>query len=90
MHSTLTLLVGAGGAGYHEKRHYNEREGGGENWDAFFIVEPGLNAELNMTRFFRVDAGISYRFVSGVDQYALVDDDIAGPSINLTFKFGKF
>jgi hypothetical protein len=92
-HSTLTLLVGAGGVGYQERNNTDwdwDDDHRHPAWDSFFIAEPGLNVELNMTRFFRIDAGASYRFVSGVEKYGLVTSDVAGPSINLTFKFGKF
>lgn len=92
-HSTWTLLVGAGGVGYQERRNaewdWNEDQRH-PAWDSFFIVEPGVNLELNVTAFFRLDAGASYRFVSGIEKFGLVTSDVAGASVNLTFKFGKF
>jgi len=93
VHSTFNLFVGVGGVGIRERQ-----DGIGEwehddhhmNWDSFFIVEPEFNAELNVTSFFRLNAGASYRFVSGVDKYGLTNADIGGPSVVLMFKFGKF
>jgi len=55
-----------------------------------FVFEPGINAELNVTSFFRINAGISYRIVTGIDLYGLRNGDLGGPSGNLVFKFGKF
>lgn len=58
--------------------------------DAFFVFEPAVNAELNVTSFMRIAAGFSYRFISGVRMDNLKNSDIAGPSGMLTFKFGSF
>jgi hypothetical protein len=58
--------------------------------DAFFIAEPGANVILNVTTFFRLAVGASYRFVSGVEKEGLRNSDFDGPSANLTLKFGKF
>lgn len=58
--------------------------------DAFFVAEPGANVILNVTTFFRLAVGASYRFVSGVEKEGLRNSDFDGPSANLTLKFGKF
>ncbi|UCC12439.1 MAG: hypothetical protein JSW02_02575 [candidate division WOR-3 bacterium] len=58
--------------------------------DAFFVFEPGLDLEFNITRHFRMGIGGTYRFVDGIDTYGLNDDDISGASVSLTFKFGSF
>jgi hypothetical protein len=55
-----------------------------------FVLEPGVNAELNITQWFRLCAGISYRMTIGVDQEMLDDSDFSGVNGTLTFKFGKF
>jgi hypothetical protein len=94
VHSTVNLLIGGGGAGYHEKMEedWNFENDVHDNptWDSFFIVEPGIGVELNVSSFFRIDAGASYRFVSGIEKNDLTNADIGGPSAVLTFKFGKF
>jgi len=92
VHSTFSLLIGGGGVGYYEgndQRDY-DRDDHWENWDSFFITEPSFQIELNVTAFLRMDVGASYRFVSGVESYDLTDSDIGGPSLNVTFKFGRF
>jgi hypothetical protein len=38
----------------------------------------------------RMNVGLSYRFISGVRFENYKNSDLSGPSINLTFKFGKF
>jgi hypothetical protein len=94
VHSTLNLLIGGGGAGYHEKAEEDwDMENdikGNPTWDSFFIAEPGIGVELNVTSFFRINAGASYRFISGIEKNGLTNEDISGPSAVLTFKFGKF
>lgn len=91
LHSTVSLLIGAGGVGYVEgdKGCCLDREDK-ENLDSFFIVEPSFQVELNVSSFLRMDLGIGYRFVSGVETEDLSNSDIGGPSLNLIFKFGRF
>jgi hypothetical protein len=58
--------------------------------DAVWVVEPGVNAELNVTPWFRVAGGVSYRFVGAVDQVVLKKRDFNGPAATLTLRFGTF
>lgn len=85
VHLSAEALVGGGGANYRD-RNYNEFE----DSDAFFAFEPGLSVMLNVASFFRVGAGVSYRYFYGVDLEAFSDADLSGPSGVLTFKFGRF
>jgi len=59
-----------------------------ENW--FFVVEPGVQVELNLLRWMRFSPGVSYRFTDGSKAKGLSDSDLRGASVNLTLKFGKF
>ncbi|HEX5168425.1 MAG TPA: hypothetical protein VFW11_04585 [Cyclobacteriaceae bacterium] len=59
-----------------------------ENW--FFMIEPGIQVELNVLRWMRFSPGISYRFIDGSNAKGLTDNDLRGASVNLTFKFGRF
>jgi hypothetical protein len=94
IHPVISLLLGAGSAGYRESWEEDLDSGndGEDNptWDSFFIAESGIAVELNVTGFMRIDAGASYRFVSGLDQNDLTGSAIGGPSAVLAFKFGKF
>lgn len=92
VHFVINVLIGAGGVTYNE-RYDNDWEWNDNNnrpTDAFFIVEPELKAELNISTFLRVNVGGSYRFVRGINIIGLRNSDIAGPSANITFKLGKF
>ena len=90
-HFSVYSLIGGGGVTYRNKLWDNW-----EDWenqvgsDAFFIFEPAANVEVNIISFFRINAGVSYRFISGLNFDDLKNSDFAGPSAILTFKFGKF
>jgi len=69
----------------------------------FFLVEPGVDLEFNVVKFFRIGVGASYRFTNGVSlRYKQLDanfdeivteidkDALDSFSFNLCFKFGWF
>jgi hypothetical protein len=58
--------------------------------DLVFVLEPGVNAELNVITWFRLNAGVSYRLVSGVNQVGLKNSDFSDAAATLTLKFGRF
>jgi len=97
IHFTIPMVVGLGGISYDEYDDYYLTEDTG--WDEFFVFEPGLDIELNLTRFFRLAVGASYRFTSDVS-LGFYDsstgltvynkDDLNSFNAHLTFKFGKF
>ncbi|MEZ5084408.1 MAG: hypothetical protein R2750_13325 [Bacteroidales bacterium] len=97
-HLTFPLFIGAGGAqlgvkseldpsvpNYQDYTTYEYVESSG-----FFVLEPGMNIELNMSKFFRLNVGASYRYISATDLQRLSGSDLSGFSFNLGLKFGKF
>jgi hypothetical protein len=58
------------------------------NW--FFVAEPGLQVEVNLTRWMRFSPGVSYRFAYGSDAEGLTDRDLRDINYNVSLKFGKF
>jgi hypothetical protein len=88
LHLSMGLLVGAGGIGY--KHEDNDVFHTSQNNNSFFVLEPSVNANLNVTHSFRIAAGVSYRYVSGLKSIVSTNADLSGPSANLIFKFGKF
>jgi hypothetical protein len=95
LHFTVNTLIGAGGANYVSNSkiktaNYEEEETLQHENSAFFVLEPGITAELNIVSFFRISAGLSYRYVSGVNLSNTVDADLRGLSYTIAFKFGKF
>jgi hypothetical protein len=80
VHLSFEWLIGAGGTTTVD----------GLEDDAFFVTEPGVNLMLNVTKFFRCGAGVSYRYVQGADFGELDSGDLSGMAGVLTFKFGSF
>lgn len=89
IHLTVETLIGGGGISYYNDGNHIYLDSEFDD-DAFFIVEPGVNFELNISRKLRFATGASYRITSGVEYLDLEDGDISGPAINLMLKFGKF
>ena len=56
----------------------------------FMVVEPGAYLEFNVTSFFRLGIGGSYRYVQGLSLTNLTDGQLLGWAINLNLKFGSF
>jgi hypothetical protein len=62
----------------------------------FFLMEPGINLELNISRNIMLVAGISYRWVTGMDENSenvsithVTNEDLSGINFNIGVKFGK-
>jgi hypothetical protein len=58
--------------------------------DPVFVAEPTARLELNVTKWFRLNLGGGYRFVSGLDVGRLENSDLSAFSGVLEFKFGNF
>ena len=56
----------------------------------FFVAEPAAYLEFNVTRFFRLGLGASYRYVQGSSFSNLTDEDLSDWTANLQLKFGRF
>jgi hypothetical protein len=97
VHIAFPILIGAGGLSVVS---VNDDEDWNDNYkseasDAFMVIEPGVEVEMNITRFFRFCVGAYYRYTSDVDiqdpLYGSISKDILrGFSGGVTFKFGRF
>lgn len=85
VHLTFSLFLGGGGATIEDPETSENVEE-----DGFFVLEPGVNAELNILPQLRLTAGISYRYTAGVDMASLSSTDLNCFSFNLFLKFGRF
>jgi hypothetical protein len=79
---SVGCMVGGGTIGDFTERY--------EDGNAFFVVEPEANVFVNVTRYFRLGTGISYRFSNGIDLDGFDDEDFRGFSGSLLFNFGWF
>ena len=64
--------------------------------ESFFLMEPGVNLELNLSSRLTLVAGVSYRYVSGLDDTNenvsithVTNEDMSGINFNVGLKFGK-
>jgi hypothetical protein len=57
---------------------------------AFFVAEPGLQVEVNVTQFFRLGIGGSWRFVEAEEFTVLDSETLSGWSTEVSFRFGRF
>ncbi len=100
-HLCVSALIGGGGVNY--RKHWEDMNGhyNGNYYydnsdpdfisnDNFFVIEPGVDFELNVARFMRVTFGVSYRIVNGLQEKDLKNSDLSGVSANVMLKFGKF
>ena len=92
VHLSFPILIGAGGiARVANEDYWNNRWLYDNNHeDAFFIVEPAVELEFNMTRFMRMAGTFSYRFTSDIKMEDTDPELLRGFSAGLIFKFGKF
>jgi len=96
IHLTIPILIGGGGYSYTVKDYMNEDYI--EDTKAFFVAEPGLEFELNVLKFFRLNFGAYYRYTIGnrLRYYdGLVIENVRADALNdfsfgITLKFGKF
>jgi hypothetical protein len=84
-HFSLETIIGAGSISLKDHPFINTDES-----DAFFLLEPGANFIINLTRFFRCGVGIGYRFARDVEFINMENADLSGPSYKFFLRFGSF
>ncbi|MEM1408822.1 MAG: hypothetical protein AAGG59_18705 [Bacteroidota bacterium] len=93
IHVSFPVLLGAGGIEVAEEdAPIVNGESSVLERTAFFVLEPGIEIEINMTRFMRLAIGGGYRFVQGADLDVgdIANEDLSSWSAGVSFKFGKF
>lgn len=89
VYASVGALVGGGAVVLH-------RDDGNDGWDddddaqadGFFVVQPELTVEANMTRWMRLGVNAGYRITSGVQRFGLSESDLNGPVIGAHVQFG--
>jgi hypothetical protein len=94
VHLSVPVLVGAGGMAYVKSLDYdNDHDRYNDNLidsDPFFVLEPGIELELNVVRFMRIAAGVKYRWAPNLDLSDTPSDPFNGFTTTICVKFGKF
>jgi hypothetical protein len=96
VHVSFPVIIGGGGLVYTtwSLDRYDYDYDYIIDWDSFFVVEPGVMVEVNLLKFMRLGAGISYRYTPDLDiTLGKSGNDnglINNFNANLSLKFGKF
>ncbi len=90
IHVSLYTLLGMGGISYRSDFYEDNDNYHMGDQTRFFVAEPAVNLEVNVTTFFHLALGASYRFTSGAEYQSISNSNISGFNGMLTFKFGKF
>ena len=88
LHFSIHTLIGGGSVAFRKESEditFRDRER-----DDFFVLEPGITLDLNVTTWFRFSAGASYRYVSGVNSPVSTNEDLSAPAAVIMLRFGKF
>ena len=57
---------------------------------AFFVIEPGIEAELNVVKFMRLAVGVSYRYAPRINLPNISSNAFNSLNVSLSLKFGSF
>jgi hypothetical protein len=107
VHISFPIILGGGGVAYtssYENYSWdktNKWDGSLEDSRAFFIVEPGIELEFNLVKYFRLSLGAYYRHTSNIAMETVSydtgkpvtltsKDALNGLSFGLNLKFGIF
>ena len=93
IHISIPVVLGAGSIEVSDEDFFTNNPADSEftiENSAFFIIEPGLQLEFNITKYFRIGAGTTYRHVAGAELVNVSDGDLRGFSGLLSFRFGRF
>ncbi len=94
VHVNIPVIIGAGGITYTDQKwwegdDYNQPANSIDS-DAFFVLEPGLEVEVNIIQFMRFAVGGSYRYTSQVSLIDTEGDIMRGFNGYFALKFGWF
>jgi hypothetical protein len=56
----------------------------------FYVIQPSINIEYAVTKWFRVGAGAGYRYITGTSLQGITDKKMSAPTAGLSLKFGGF
>jgi len=93
IHISIPIVLGAGSLEVVDKDFFINNPADSEftvENSVFFVAEPGIEVEFNITKYFRLGAGMTYRYVSGTELENVEDEDISGTTAMISFRFGRF
>jgi hypothetical protein len=93
VHLSFPILIGAGGVAlvddyYWDDNYYDDWYA--EYADAFFVIEPGVEVELNLVKAMRMAFAVTYRFTEDLELGKVDKNVLNGFNFGMALKFGKF
>lgn len=85
LHLDLNAKFGFGGHKISEDNFPHDPD-----YDAVFTITPSVSAELNVAPFFKVKAGVGYRYVSGFQEGTANKNILNSPTGSVSLIFGWF
>jgi len=98
IHVSFPLMIGCGYLYWSHVHYYEDNNGivtddyshNHSKGDHFFVVEPGVKMEVNLTKMLRMGLGVSYRYAPDLDLKHASDNLINQFTATLSLRFGKF
>lgn len=93
VHISIPIVLGVGSFEVVDKNFFSSNLADSEftiENSIFFVIEPGIQLEFNITKHFRISTGVTYRHISGTELANVKDEDVTGVSGILSFRFGRF
>ncbi len=93
IHLTFPVFFGAGSIQITDKDYFPNTPNDAEftvEKSAFIVIEPAAQVEFNITEYFRIGAGMSYRYVTGTELDNVTDKQLSGSAMMISFRFGRF
>ncbi|TAI48750.1 hypothetical protein [Flagellimonas allohymeniacidonis] len=90
---SFPFFIGGGAVGYVDRDIVENEEDfdfDDDDLDAVFVLEPGVSALFNISRYAQIEAGVKYRFSSKIELTDSPIDRINGFSTEIGIKLGIF
>ncbi|WP_236974068.1 hypothetical protein [Membranihabitans maritimus] len=90
VHMSVPVMIGGGAIGFLDRDDF-DIDPYDDEWDPFFLVEPGVNVVFKISNIIQLETGITYRMTSDVllgNQLNL--ENVNGLSFGVGLKMGVF
>ena len=94
IHINIPLLLGAGAIYVSDENFFDDPNAKNAEFtiesSSCFVIEPGAEIEINLTKSLRFAAGATYRYVEGLELRNLVNEDLIDWTGMISIRFGRF
>jgi hypothetical protein len=90
VHVSIGVLIGGGAVVFQDGNYWQYHKFNPQTLNGFFTLEPEVNVFINITRFFRIGVGATYRYVNGIKDPHVTDAAFSGFGGQLMLQLGWF